>query len=229
MCGVAIAVHAWMEANPLNDLSYLIIQAAIQVHRTLGPGLLEGVYRACFMHELRKRRLAFVSEHPVPIYYDGVLVDEAYRLDLLIEDQVVVELKATGKVLPVHGAQLLSYLRLSGKPLGLLINFNVPLLTDGVIRRITAVQRITKQFDASILRRRRTVSWRRSRSDRRNRRVLCILCVTLRLCASAFGRKIRRTNLLTGLCGSARRLPSVDVCACMRGSDPGRRRRRCRP
>jgi GxxExxY protein len=127
-----------MESNPLNDLSYFIIQAAIQVHRTLGPGLLEGVYRACFMHELRKRGLAFVSEQPVPIYYDGVLLDEDYRLDLLVEDQVVVELKAIERVLPVHGAQLLSYLRLTGKPLGLLINFNVPLLTDGVTRRINS-------------------------------------------------------------------------------------------
>jgi len=125
-----------MDSNPLNDLSYLIIQAAIQVHRTLGPGLLEGVYRACFRHELRKRRLAFVAEHPVPIWYDGALLDDDYRLDLLIEDQVVVEVKAVEIVLPVHGAQLLSYLRLTGKPLGLLINFNVPLLTDGVTRRV---------------------------------------------------------------------------------------------
>lgn len=129
-----------MESRPLNDLSYLIIQSAIQVQRALGPGLLEGVYRACIKHELRKRRLAFIAEKLVPICYDGELLDDAYRLDLLIEDQIVVEVKAVEIVLPVHAAQLLSYLRLTDKPLGLLINFNVPLLTDGVTRRINSAQ-----------------------------------------------------------------------------------------
>ena len=127
-----------MEPRQLNDLSYLIIQSAIAVHRTLGPGLLEGAYRACLGHELRKRRLAFVAEQLVPICYDGVMLDDAYRLDLLIEAQVVVEVKAVEIVLPVHAAQLLSYLRLTGKPLGLLINFNVSLLTDGVTRRVNS-------------------------------------------------------------------------------------------
>ena len=136
--GGAIAVQRTMGPRPLNDLSYLTIQAAIQVHRKIGPGLLESVYRACLKHELRKRKLAFVAEQLVPICYDGAILDDAYRLDLLVEDQIVVEVKAVEIVLPVHGAQLLSYLRLTGKPLGLLINFNVPLLTDGVTRRVNS-------------------------------------------------------------------------------------------
>jgi GxxExxY protein len=125
-----------MQTLNLNDISYLIIQAGIEVHRALGPGLLESVYRACLMYELRQRQLAFVAEHLVPLCYKGVILDSAYRLDLLVEDQIVVEVKAIEVVLPVHEAQLLSYLRLMDKPLGLLINFNVPLLTDGVTRRM---------------------------------------------------------------------------------------------
>ena len=129
-----------MTAPNLNDISYLIIQAAIRVHRTLGPGLLESVYRACFTYELHKRKLAFVTEQLVPICYDGVILDGAYRLDLLVEDEIIVEVKAIETVLPVHKAQLLSYLRLTDKPLGLLINFNVPILTQGVTRRMNGRQ-----------------------------------------------------------------------------------------
>jgi GxxExxY protein len=125
-----------MQTRNLNDISYLIIQCAIEVHRALGPGLLESVYRACVMYELRQRQLGFVAEQLVPICYKGVVLDSAYRLDMLVEDQIVVEVKAVETVLPVHEAQLLSYLRLMDKPLGLLINFNVPLLTDGVTRRM---------------------------------------------------------------------------------------------
>lgn len=88
------------------------------------------------MYELHQRELSFVAEQQVPICYRGVIIDGAYRLDLLVEDQIVVEVKAVETVLPVHGAQLLSYLRLTKKPLGLLINFNVPVLTDGVTRRM---------------------------------------------------------------------------------------------
>lgn len=124
-----------MQMRNLNDLSYLIIQAAIEAHRALGPGLLESVYRSCLMYELRQRQLAFVAERLVPLCYKGVILDSAYRSDLLVEDQIVVEVKAIETVAPVHEAQLLSYLRLMNKPLGLLINFNVPLLTDGVTRR----------------------------------------------------------------------------------------------
>ena len=125
-----------MQTRNLNDISYLIIQSAIEVHKTLGPGLLENVYRPCLMYELHQRQLSFVAERLVPLCYKGVMLDNAYRCDLLVEDQIVVEVKAIETVLPVHGAQLLSYLRLMNKPLGLLINFNVAVLTDGVMRRM---------------------------------------------------------------------------------------------
>jgi GxxExxY protein len=114
-------------ARNLNDISYLIIQSAIEVHKTLGPGLLESVYRSCLMYELHQRQLGFIAERLVPLCYKGVILDNAYRSDLLVADQIV---------LPVHAAQLLSYLRLMDKPLGLLINFNVSILTDGVTRRM---------------------------------------------------------------------------------------------
>jgi GxxExxY protein len=123
-----------MQTRSLNDISYLIIQSAIQVHRELGPGLLESVYRACLSYELRQRSLAVIAEQLLPIRYRGVIIEGAYRLDLLVEDQVIVEVKAIEKVLPVHSAQLLSYLRLLNKPLGLLINFHVPVLIAGVDR-----------------------------------------------------------------------------------------------
>lgn len=128
-----------MQTRHLNDISFLIIQSAIEVHRALGPGLLESVYRACLMYELRQRQLAFVAEQLVPLCYKGVMLDSAYRFDVLVEDQIVVEVKAIDQVAPVHEAQLLSYLRLMNKPLGLLINFNVPLLTDGVTRRMNGL------------------------------------------------------------------------------------------
>lgn len=97
----------------------------MKVHSALGPGLLESAYQVCVMHELRKRRLVVLPEVPLPIVYDGVTVDSAFRIDLLVEGAVVVELKAVTKVLPLHEAQLLSYLKLSGYPVGLLINFHV--------------------------------------------------------------------------------------------------------
>jgi GxxExxY protein len=120
--------------HKLNDISFLIIQSAIRVHRELGPGLLESVYRACLLFELRQRALSVVAEQLLPIRYRGVIIEGAYRLDPLVEDQAVVEVKAVEKCLPVHSAQLLSYLRLLNKPLGLLINFHVPVLVAGVER-----------------------------------------------------------------------------------------------
>jgi GxxExxY protein len=123
-----------MKPRELNDISFLIIQSAIEVHRTLGPGLLESVYRACLLYELRARALAVMAEQLVPICYKGIIIEGAYRLDLLVENQVLVEVKAIETVLPVHSAQLLSYLRLTDKPLGLLINFHVPILVAGVDR-----------------------------------------------------------------------------------------------
>ena len=123
-----------MDSHQLNHISFLIIQSAIQVHRALGPGLLENTYRACMIYELRQRNLSVVSEQVVPLYYNDVVLDDAYRLDLLVENEVIVEIKAVEVVLAVHYAQLLSYLRLTSKPLGLLINFNVPVLIKGVKR-----------------------------------------------------------------------------------------------
>lgn len=123
-----------MDPYRLNQVSFLIIQAAIEVHRALGPGLLESTYRACMIYELRQRNLSVVAEQIVPICYKDVIIEGGYRLDLLVENEIVVEIKAVEIVLPVHHAQLLSYLRLAKKPLGLLINFNVPVLIKGIKR-----------------------------------------------------------------------------------------------
>ena len=132
---IGCSAFAAMEHH-LNHISFLIIQSAIQVHRALGPGLLESIYRACMIYELRKRGLKVVAEQLVPMHYADLVFDGGYRLDLLVEDQVLVELKSVELILPVHHAQLLSYLRLTGKPLGLLINFNVPVLIKGVTRKM---------------------------------------------------------------------------------------------
>jgi GxxExxY protein len=120
----------------LNEVSGEIIQAAIKVHVALGPGLLESAYRACLCHELSRRGLQADVEVVLPVKYDGVAIDLGYRLDLLVEDAVIVELKTVTKLLPVHQAQLLSYMRLSERRLGLLINFNVYRLLDGVKRMV---------------------------------------------------------------------------------------------
>ena len=107
----------------------------MKVHTVLGPGLLESAYHKCLAHELRRRGFGVQSQVEVPIEYGGTVIDIAYRIDLLVEGLVIVEVKAVAKILPVHEAQLLSYLRLSKKPVGLLINFNEVHLRDG-IRRI---------------------------------------------------------------------------------------------
>ena len=120
----------------LNEISEKIIGAAIQVHRTLGPGLLESTYEVCLKYELEKRGLKIQSLIGLPVIYDGMKIDLGYRLDILVEDAVIIELKAVTAIKPLHEAQLLSYLKLSGKHLGLLINFNVTLLKDGITRRI---------------------------------------------------------------------------------------------
>ena len=123
-----------MDTAAFDRLSYLIIQAAIEIHRTLGPGLLESAYRTCMRYELGVRNLKFQSEVVIPVRYKDLVLDGGYRLDLLVEDAIVVELKAVETVLPVHRAQVLSYLRLTDKQLGLLINFNVERLVVGVDR-----------------------------------------------------------------------------------------------
>lgn len=118
------------------ELTEKIISSAVQVHRALGPGLLESAYEACLCHELTCRGIALRRQVELPIRYDGVLVDAGYRIDLVVEDRVVVELKSIDQLAPIHEAQLLTYLRLSGYPVGLLINFYVIRLIDGVVRRV---------------------------------------------------------------------------------------------
>jgi len=113
-----------------------IIGAAIEVHRVLGPGLLESAYEECLCHELYLRGLSFERQVALPVSYKGLQLDCGYKIDVIVEREVVVELTAIEKILPVHEAQLLIYLKLSGKGVGLLINFNVPLLTRGIIRRV---------------------------------------------------------------------------------------------
>jgi GxxExxY protein len=122
-----------------DDITREIIGAAIQVHAALGPGLLESAYRVCLHQELVLKGLSVDVEWPIPVVYRERRIDVGYRVDLLVENRVLVELKALTKVLPVHEAQLLSYLRLSGCPVGLLINFHVPLLRDGIRRMVNQV------------------------------------------------------------------------------------------
>lgn len=123
--------------NPhINALTYEVIGAAIEVHRTLGPGLLESFYRECLCRELSLRSIEFQRERGLPVQYKGIQLQCGYRLDLLVANLVVVELKAVEALAPIHDAQLLTYLRLGGWKVGLLINFNVVVLKDGIHRRI---------------------------------------------------------------------------------------------
>ncbi len=117
----------------MNDTARIIIDKAIVVHSKLGPGLLESVYRTCLTHELRNAGLKVVTEQLVAIVYDGIELD-GYRLDMLVNDAVIVEIKTVERLLPVHKAQLLSYLKLLDKRLGLLVNFKVPQVMQGVKR-----------------------------------------------------------------------------------------------
>ena len=117
-----------------NELSRRVIGAAIEVHKTLGAGLLESVYKQCLLKEFDVRKISYVSEAPIIAEYKGLKFDAAYRMDVFVEGALVVELKVVDKLLPVHEAQLLSYLRLTDNRLGLLLNFNVPYLRDGVKR-----------------------------------------------------------------------------------------------
>ena len=118
------------------DVTELIIGAAIAVHRALGPGLLESTYEACLVYELIERNMVVERQKSLPVDYRGVRIDCGYRIDLLVGNEVIVELKAVERVLPVHEAQLLTYLRLSGHHVGLLLNFNVPLMKEGIKRLV---------------------------------------------------------------------------------------------
>jgi GxxExxY protein len=118
------------------ELTHTIIGAAIEVHRTLGPGLLESAYEECLAHELTLQHVPFERQKPVPVVYKGMKLECGYRIDLLVDGRVVVELKAVEVLAPVHDAILLTYLRLSGCKIGLLINFHVAVLKDGIRRRV---------------------------------------------------------------------------------------------
>jgi GxxExxY protein len=120
--------------NTVQEISHAVITAAIRVHSELGPGLLESTYTACLQHELKKAGLRSDAQVGLPVVYDGVKLDLGYRIDLLVEDLVIVELKSVDAIAPVHQAQVISYLKLSGRSLGLLINFNVAHLKDGIKR-----------------------------------------------------------------------------------------------
>ncbi|MBK9275039.1 MAG: GxxExxY protein [Flavobacteriales bacterium] len=117
-----------------NDLATRVLDAAFKVHRALGPGLLESAYVHCLLHELRMTGLSILHQHPLPLRYGDVQLDAGYRLDLWVENRLVVEVKAVEELHPIHTAQLLTYLKLTGNRLGLLINFNESLLRDGVRR-----------------------------------------------------------------------------------------------
>jgi GxxExxY protein len=123
-----------MNPKTLNDLSHELIGSAIEVHRELGPGLLESAYEGAYSHELDLRGISHVRQKLMPIIYKGVTIDADYCIDILAEDRLVVELKALEKILPIHSAQLLTYLRLGSYQLGLLINFHVLKLVDGIER-----------------------------------------------------------------------------------------------
>ena len=122
------------ENEKLNEITGMIISAAINVHRTLGPGLLESAYEACMVYELAQAGLKVEQQKPLPIVYREVKLECGYRLDLMIEDEVIIEIKSIEKLMPIHQAQLLSYLKLSECKVGLLINFNVKVLKDGIKR-----------------------------------------------------------------------------------------------
>jgi len=124
------------ESERLNRITESVIAAAIEVHRALGPGLLESAYEACLAFELAERGLRVERQRPMPVVYRHVKLDCGYRLDLVVEDAVIVELKAVDHLRPIHQAQLLSYLKLSGFKVGLLINFNVRVLKDGIRRMV---------------------------------------------------------------------------------------------
>jgi GxxExxY protein len=122
-------------ASAINELSYSIIACGIEVHRHLGPGLLERTYQGCLEYELRAAGLSVACGVKIPIDYKGMLMG-AYELDLIVQDLVIVEVKSVAQLAPVHDAQLIAYLKATAKPLGLLINFNVPVLRAGIRRRL---------------------------------------------------------------------------------------------
>ena len=124
----------------INELSKRIIGSAIEVHKLLGPGLLESAYEECLCHELRLQSLSFERQKPLPVKYKGIKLDCGYRLDVVVEDTIILELKSCEKIEPIHKAQLLTYLKLSGIKLGLLLNFNVTLMREGIVRIVNELE-----------------------------------------------------------------------------------------
>ena len=117
-----------------DELSNRVIGCALEVHRELGPGLLESTYEQCLAHELKLNGIDFELQHPLPVKYKGVRLDCGYRVDILVEDKLIIELKSVERIKAIHEAQLLTYMRLTGTKIGLLINFNVTKLKDGIKR-----------------------------------------------------------------------------------------------
>ncbi len=120
----------------INQLSSQIIGAAIEVHKALGPGLLESAYEKCLCHELKLRGLSFENQKPLSLVFKGEKLDCGYQLDIVVENTIILELKSCEKIEPIHKAQLLTYLKLSDLKLGLLLNFNVPVMRDGIVRMV---------------------------------------------------------------------------------------------
>ena len=128
--------------NQIDRIAKEVVDAAFKVHCALGPGLLESAYEACLAHELTKRGYSAERQKPQPVIYEGLEIEVGYRLDLIVENLIIIELKAVEQLAPIHQAQLLTYLKLSNKQLGFLINFNVPLIKDGI-------RRIANQFQTN--------------------------------------------------------------------------------
>ena len=124
----------------VNRLTQQIIGAAIEVHRNLGPGLLESTYEACLAQELKLQQINFEQQKRLSVNYKGITIDRGYRLDFLVEQKIVVEIKAIAQLLSIHDAQLLTYLKLGDYPVGLLLNFNVPVLKEGIRRKVFRLQ-----------------------------------------------------------------------------------------
>jgi GxxExxY protein len=120
----------------VNEITGQIVDASMKIHSALGPGLLESAYEACLIYELKKRGLIARNQVPLPVYYEEVIIEVGYRIDVLVAESVIVELKSVDQIAPIHKAQLLSYLKLSGKKVGLLINFNVEHLKNGITRMV---------------------------------------------------------------------------------------------
>ena len=119
-----------------DELSNKVIGCALEVHRNLGPGLLESTYEQCLAYEMKVAGMAFKLQHPLPVEYKNIKLDCGYRIDMLVDNSIIIELKSVDKILPIHQAQLLTYMKLAGISIGLLINFNVNYLKDGIKRMV---------------------------------------------------------------------------------------------